>query len=69
MCGLFTSIFGKEFIMASLILLVGEVLYMVVFRIFSLSELREAFKDILVKDKDHKKNDDMSSLDTSFHIV
>ena len=55
--------------MASLILLVGEVLYMVVFRIFSLSELREAFKDILVKDKDHKKNDDMSSLDTSFHIV
>lgn len=68
MCGLFTSIFGSDFIMASLILLVGEILYMVVFRLFSLSELREAFKEVILQDKE-KKADDLSSVDTSFHLV
>lgn len=47
MCGLFTSIFGKDFTVASIILLVGEILYMIVFRLFSISELRESFKDVL----------------------
>jgi len=47
MCGLFTTIFGNDFTIASIILLVGEVLYMIVFRLFSLAELREAFRDIL----------------------
>lgn len=47
MCGLFTSIFGQDFTIASIILLVGEILYMFVFRLFSLSELRESFKEVL----------------------
>jgi hypothetical protein len=47
MCGLFTTIFGRDFVVASIILLIGEVLYMIVFRIFSLAELKEAFRDIL----------------------
>ena len=47
MCGLFTSIFGQDFIAASAILLVGEIFYMIVFRLFSISELREAYKTVL----------------------
>lgn len=47
MCGLFTSIFGRDFIVASIILLFGEILYMIIFRVFSLSELREALRELL----------------------
>lgn len=47
MCGLFTSIFGQDFIVSSLILLVGEIFYMVVFRFFSTTELKKAFLEEL----------------------
>jgi hypothetical protein len=49
MCGLFTSIFGKDFAIASVILVIGEILYMLIFRFFNTSELRETFKQILIE--------------------
>ena len=65
MCGLFTTIFGSDFIVASIILLFGEVLYMVVFRLFSLAELKEAFREILtqqVEEDDYAKNTRITQL-------
>lgn len=56
MCGLFTSIFGRDFIVASIILLFGEILYMFIFRLFSLSELREALRELL--QEQHSEEDD-----------
>lgn len=47
MCGIFTSIFGRDFVIASLILVVGEILYMIVFKFYSTTELRETFREIL----------------------
>ncbi|CDW80277.1 integral membrane protein [Stylonychia lemnae] len=58
MFGLFTSIFGRDFTVASIILLVGEILYMIVFRIFSLSELREAFKQVLYEQEDEEEDEE-----------
>ena len=57
MCGLFTSIFGRDFTVASFILLIGEILYMVVFRLFSLSELRESFKEVLKNENEGENHD------------
>jgi hypothetical protein len=52
MCGLFTSIFGRDFIIASIILLLGEILYMIIFRVFSLSDLKEALRELLKEQQD-----------------
>ena len=55
MCGLFTSIFGKDFIVASLILIGGEIFYMIIFRIFSITELKQSYYDVLKEqeEQDH----------------
>ncbi len=48
MCGLFTSIIAKNNIaIASLIVVAGEILYMIVYRFFNTIELRETFDEIL----------------------
>ena len=49
MCGLFTSIFGKDFVIASLILVLGEIIYMIVFKLYDTTELRQAFREILLQ--------------------
>ena len=45
MFGIFTSIFGREFIIASIILIFGEVISVIMFKIFSVSDLKEFFDE------------------------
>jgi hypothetical protein len=48
MCGIFRTLYGEQDIkIASIIVVIGEIVYMIVFRVFSTSELRETYKDIL----------------------
>jgi hypothetical protein len=43
MFGLFTTAFGNEFIIASLILLFGEFIALIVFKNYNVSDLKEYF--------------------------
>ena len=45
MFGLFTSIFGKEFIIASIILLIGELISLIVFKLLNVSDIKEIFSE------------------------
>lgn len=45
MFGLFTTVFGDEFIIASIILIVGEIISLIVFKIFNVSDLRDYFDE------------------------
>lgn len=59
MCGLFNTIFttcteknnvcnkNSDLVIPSIIIVLGEILYMIVFRFFNTDELRETFADIL----------------------
>jgi hypothetical protein len=60
MCGLFTSIFGEDFVWSSLILLVGEILYMIVFSYFSTNELKESMMEILEEEEDLSEEQKLS---------
>ena len=40
MLGLYSAIFGQDLIFGSLILIFGQIFYMVIFRFFDLSELK-----------------------------
>ena len=48
MCGLFKSIFeANELGLASMLVVLGEIFYMIVFSLFNTAELRETFDEIL----------------------
>jgi hypothetical protein len=50
MCGLFTSIIeAHDLVTASIIVVFGEVLYMIVFKMFNVEELKESFIEILAE--------------------
>ena len=47
MCGLFTTIIESEDLtIGSIIVVLGEVLYMIVFKMFTLEELKDTFEEI-----------------------
>ena len=45
MFGLFSTIFGKEFIIASVILIIGEIISLIMFKILNVSNLNNYFND------------------------
>lgn len=45
MFGIFTTIFGNEFIIAAVILIIGEMIALVLFKIFNVNDLKEYFND------------------------
>ena len=47
MCGLFTAIFGQDFVISSVILIFGEILFMISYKLISKRELRQAFGELL----------------------
>jgi hypothetical protein len=57
MCGIFTSIFGTDFVVASIILVFGELIYMIVFKFYNTTELRETFREILQEEGMNEVND------------
>ena len=72
MCGLFTSIFGKDFVIASTILVGGEIFYMMVFRLFNINELKEAMRECLLQKGLARDESDwkprLSLLKTSYYM-
>eukprot|EP00347_Sterkiella_histriomuscorum_P005148 403357711 len=70
MCGLFTSIFGQDFLISSIILIIGELLFIVSYKLLSIRELREAFAEVLNSDnykftKKSKQNNENINEDSS----
>ena len=45
MFGLFATIFGQEFTIASIILILGEILSLIVFKLLNVSNLKDYFND------------------------
>lgn len=63
MCGLFTSLISAgDLGLASVIVVSGEVLYMLVYKFFNTSELKEAFIELLHDIDFDTSSDFMSSL-------
>lgn len=54
MFGFFTTIFGRELTWASLVLILGEIIYYMVFKLLSLAEMKLSFEDF-----DNSKDDDL----------
>jgi hypothetical protein len=52
MFGIFTTIFGKEFIIASIILIFGEIISVILFKIFNVSDLKDYFENDFKKDEE-----------------
>ena len=63
MCGLFTSVIESEDLKTgSVIVVLGEVLYMIVFRVFNVEELKESFNEILLEEEMEENFDLVKSI-------
>ena len=63
MCGLFTSVIESEDLKTgSVIVVLGEVLYMIVFRVFNVEELKESFYEILLEEEMEENFDLVKSI-------
>ncbi|CDW87165.1 integral membrane protein [Stylonychia lemnae] len=47
MCGLFTSIFGQDFLISSAILIIGEILFMITYKLLKINELKDAYSEVI----------------------
>lgn len=66
MCGLFTSVIESEDLKTgSVIVVLGEVLYMIVFRVFNVEELKESFNEILLEEEMEENFDLVKSIRVS----
>jgi hypothetical protein len=74
MFGLFSLIFSGDLVIASVIVVIGEIMYMIIFRFLNTAELSESFEEILrdadfgndALDKSRKddKKEELSYIDT-----
>jgi len=52
MCGIFTTIISSsDLTIGSIIVVLGELLYMVIFRVFTMEELKNSFDEIEAEEK------------------
>lgn len=66
MCGLFTSVIESEDLKTgSVIVVLGEVLYMIVFRVFNVEDLKESFNEILLEEEMEENFDLVKSIRVS----
>ena len=59
MCGLFTTIFGSDFTISSIILILGELLFMITFKLLKINQLKEAYAEVICENNNDVRSEEL----------